>query len=77
MVPSHASYEGTIEACERSLRRLGTDRLDLYLLHWPGAYPLEQTLSAFEELRRTGKIRFYGVSNFAVPDLSPRASHRR
>ena len=67
--PSNASRRGTIEACERSLRRLGTDRLELYLLHWPGPHPLEDTIEAFEQLVREGKIRTYGVSNFDVDEL--------
>jgi diketogulonate reductase-like aldo/keto reductase len=69
VLPANASYAGTLTACERSLRRLGTDRLDLYLLHWPGSHPLEETLRAFAELTRAGKIRFFGVSNFDVPEL--------
>lgn len=62
--PSNASRRGTVTACEGSLRRLKTDHLDCYLLHWPGAHPLEETLAAFEELQAAGKIRSYGVSNF-------------
>lgn len=62
--PHHAGLEEMPRACERSLRRLGTDRIDLYLLHWPGPYPLEQTIEAFERLREAGKIRHWGVSNF-------------
>ncbi len=69
VMPSNASRSGTIKACERSLKYLGTDRLDLYLLHWPGSYPLADTLEAFEELRAAGKTRHFGVSNFDVPDL--------
>jgi diketogulonate reductase-like aldo/keto reductase len=69
VLPSNASYAGTIAACERSLKRLRTDRLDLYLLHWPGSYPLEDTIRAFEKLRSDGKIRAYGVSNFDVDEL--------
>lgn len=64
VMPSNASRAGTIRACEASLRRLGTDRLDLYLLHWPGSHPLEETFGAFEELRRQGRIGAWGVSNF-------------
>lgn len=64
VLPSNASLKGTIAACERSLGRLRTDRLDLYLLHWPGAQPLAGTLEAFDLLQRSGKIRHYGVSNF-------------
>src|SRR5690242_749709 len=64
VLPSNASHRGTVEACERSLKRLGTDRLDCYLLHWPGSHPLEGTIAAFEELQAAGKIRSYGVSNF-------------
>ncbi|HEY1469560.1 MAG TPA: aldo/keto reductase [Candidatus Acidoferrum sp.] len=56
-------------ACERSLARLGTDHLDCYLLHWRGSHPLEETIAAFEHLRRQGKILSWGVSNFDVPDL--------
>ena len=69
VVPDHASYEGTLRACETSLRRLRTDRLDCYLLHWPGRYPLAETIQAFEDLERQGKIRSWGVSNFDVGDL--------
>lgn len=66
VLPSNASRTGTIEACERSLKRLGIDRLDLYLLHWPGPHPLNDTLAAFVELRDAGKIRYFGVSNFDI-----------
>jgi diketogulonate reductase-like aldo/keto reductase len=69
VLPENASLRGTIAACERSLSRLGTDRLDCYLLYWRGQYPLEDTFSAFEQLRREGKILSWGVSNFDVPDL--------
>jgi diketogulonate reductase-like aldo/keto reductase len=61
--------QNTIGACERSLRRLRTDRLDLYLLHWRGTTPLEELLAAFLDLVRTGKIRYFGISNFGVQDL--------
>lgn len=64
VLPSNASRAGTIAACERSLERLGTDRIDLYLLHWQGGHPLEDTLAAFHELLDAGKIRYWGVSNF-------------
>jgi diketogulonate reductase-like aldo/keto reductase len=69
VLPENASRRGTIRAAERSLDRLGTDRIDLYLLHWPGSHPLEETYAAFEELAEQGKIRHYGVSNFDVDDL--------
>lgn len=69
VLPSNASRKGTLAACERSLARLRTDRLDCYLLHWPGSYPLADTLAAFEELQQTGKIRSWGVSNFDVSEL--------
>lgn len=69
VLPSNASYEGTLQACERSLRRLRTDRLDAYLLHWPGSYPLEDTIRAFQALVAAGKIRQWGVSNFDVGEL--------
>jgi diketogulonate reductase-like aldo/keto reductase len=67
--PHNASANGTIAACERSLRRLRTDRLDLYLLHWRGANPLAETVAAFERLRRDGKIRHWGVSNLDREDM--------
>ncbi len=69
VLPHNASAEGTIRACEGSLRRLRTDRLDLYLLHWPGEHPLEGTIAAFERLVADGKIVRWGVSNFDLPDL--------
>jgi diketogulonate reductase-like aldo/keto reductase len=69
VVPEHASRPGTMAACERSLARLRTDWLDGYLLHWPGAHPLEETITAFERLQHEGKIRSWGVSNFDVADL--------
>lgn len=69
VLPSNASFDGTIRACERSLKRLGTDRLDLYLLHWPGSEPLTETFRAFSRLKRDGKIRAFGVSNFDVGEM--------
>jgi len=69
VLPQNASRSGTIAACERSLARLDTDRLDCYLLHWRGQYPLEETFAAFEQLRHEGKILSWGVSNFDEPDL--------
>jgi diketogulonate reductase-like aldo/keto reductase len=69
VLPSNASRRGTVTACERSLKRLKTDRLDCYLLHWRGAYPFEETVAAFDELVASGKIRSWGVSNFDVDDL--------
>jgi diketogulonate reductase-like aldo/keto reductase len=69
VLPSNASRRGTITACERSLARLKTDRLDCYLLHWRGSYPLADTVAAFEELVDAGKIRSWGVSNFDADDL--------
>src|SRR6056297_544944 len=69
VLPSHASYNGTIQACEDTLERLGTDRLDCYLLHWRGSYPLEETFRAMDELVEGGKILSYGVSNFDTDDL--------
>jgi diketogulonate reductase-like aldo/keto reductase len=74
VLPSNASRRGTIAACERSLARLKTDRLDCYLLHWRGPHPLAETVAAFEELRSSGKIRAWGVSNFDVDDLEEAAS---
>jgi diketogulonate reductase-like aldo/keto reductase len=69
VLPQNASLSGTIAACERSLARLDTDWLDCYLLHWRGAYPLEETIEAFDRLQSQGKILSWGVSNFDVPDL--------
>jgi len=69
VLPSNASRRGTIRACERSLKRLKTDRLDCYLLHWRGSYPLSETVAAFEQLVAEGKIRCWGVSNFDDDDL--------
>jgi diketogulonate reductase-like aldo/keto reductase len=69
VLPENASRKGTVAACERSLARLKTDRLDVYLLHWRGRHPLADTFAAFEQLQRAGKIRAWGVSNFDVADL--------
>jgi diketogulonate reductase-like aldo/keto reductase len=69
VLPTNASRQGTIAACERSLARLGTDRLDCYLLHWRGRYALEETTMGFDQLQQAGKILSWGVSNFDVPDL--------
>lgn len=69
VLPQNASRRGTVAACERSLARLGTDRLDCYLLHWRGSYSLAETFAAFEELKGTGKILSWGVSNFDADDL--------
>lgn len=69
VMPTNATREGTVRACERSLGRLKTDRVDIYLLHWPSQHPLEGTLAAFEQLEREGKIRAYGVSNFDVEEM--------
>jgi diketogulonate reductase-like aldo/keto reductase len=69
VMPSNASYEGTLRACRQSLRRLRTEWLDLYLLHWPGSYPIRETMRAMEKLVDDGMIRFIGVSNFDVNDL--------
>jgi diketogulonate reductase-like aldo/keto reductase len=69
VLPWNSSRQGTIAACEESLDRLGTDRLDCYLIHWRGQHPLEDTFEALDELRTAGKILSYGVSNFDVGDL--------
>lgn len=69
VLPYNASRNGVIEACERSLKRLKTDRIDLYLLHWRGSVPLADTLAGFERLLRDGKIRHHGVSNFDADDM--------
>src|SRR6185436_21130052 len=69
VLPENATRKGTIAACERSLKRLGTDRIDLYLLHWRGPPPLAETLAAFETLIQDAKIRYWGVSNFDADDM--------
>ena len=74
VMPQNASRAGTIAACEKSLKRLKTDRLDCYLLHWRGRHPLAETFGAFEELKRAGKIRAWGVSNFDAADLAEAAA---
>jgi diketogulonate reductase-like aldo/keto reductase len=70
VLPSNASFDGTQRACERSLKRLRTDRLDLYMLHWPGEHPIRETMRAMEKLVSEGLIRFIGVSNFDVEELA-------
>ena len=67
--PHHASRSGVAAACERSLRRLGLEHLDLYLLHWPGSHPLHETVAGFEALQAGGRIRRWGVSNFDLADM--------
>src|SRR5262245_5556099 len=67
--PHNASRRGTVAACERSLQRLNTDHLDLYLLHWRGSVPYAETMEAFAALQRAGKIRYYGISNLDIADL--------
>jgi diketogulonate reductase-like aldo/keto reductase len=67
--PHNASRKGTLAACERSLKRLRTDRIDLYLLHWRGSHPQSDTVAAFEQLKKDGKIRHWGVSNFDTDDM--------
>ena len=69
VLPQNASRKNTLKACEASLKRLGTDRLDLYLLHWRGSIPLAETIDALETLKQAGKIRHWGVSNFGVKDM--------
>jgi diketogulonate reductase-like aldo/keto reductase len=76
VLPQNASRKGTASACARSLRRLGLDFLDLYLLHWRGEHPLEVTVEALESLRDAGKILRWGVSNFDADDLEELARHR-
>lgn len=70
VLPQNASRKGTVKACERSLKRLGVETIDLYLLHWPGEHPLADTIAAFQELRDSGKIRHWGVSNLRMDDLA-------
>lgn len=70
VLPSNASYKGTIKACEDSLKRMGTEHLDLYLLHWSSNHPLEETIRAFDKLEQAGKIRAFGVSNFDVEEMT-------
>jgi diketogulonate reductase-like aldo/keto reductase len=74
VLPHNASRRGTLAACERSLRHLKTDRIDCYLLHWRGAHPLAETVAAFEELARAGRILSWGVSNFDADDLDEAAT---
>ncbi len=74
VLPHNATTAGVVAACERSLRRLRTDHLDCYLLHWPGTHPLAATLAGFERLRDAGKIRAWGVSNFGVDELEAAAA---
>jgi diketogulonate reductase-like aldo/keto reductase len=69
VLPGNATRSGTVAACDRSLERLRTDQLDLYLLHWRGVVPLAETLEGFEALMRAGRIRYWGVSNFGVADM--------
>ena len=69
VLPSNASYQGTLRACERSLKRLRTDRLDLYMLHWSGSYPIQETQRAMEELVSKGMVRYAGISNYDTDEL--------
>jgi diketogulonate reductase-like aldo/keto reductase len=74
VLPYNASRRGTVRACQESLRRLGTDRLDMYLLHWPGSVPLAETLAGFAELMKAGLIRHWGVSNFDTAEMAELAA---
>jgi len=74
VLPSNASRRGTAAACERSLKNLSTDRIDLYLLHWMGSVPLTETVEAFEQLKRDGKIRHWGVSNLDADEMEDLAA---
>jgi diketogulonate reductase-like aldo/keto reductase len=74
VLPGNASQRGTIDACDRSLRRLRTDRIELYLLHWRGSFALRETLAAFDTLQRAGKIRHWGVSNLDISDMEELAA---
>ena len=74
VLPSNASRHGTVAACERSLKNLSTDRIDLYLLHWVGSVPFEETVEAFEQLKRDGKIRHWGVSNLDADEMADLAT---
>jgi diketogulonate reductase-like aldo/keto reductase len=76
VLPSNASRTGVPAACEKSLKRLRTDRIDLYLLHWPGSVPLAETVDAFEALKKAGKIRHWGVSNFDTDEMEELAGLR-
>ena len=71
VLPSNASRRGTVAACERSLRRLNTDHLDLYLLHWRGSVAFSETIAGFQDLQQAGKIRLYGVSNLDLEEMEP------
>jgi diketogulonate reductase-like aldo/keto reductase len=77
VLPSNASYDGTSRACERSLRRLKTDRIDIYMLHWSGSFPIEDTMRAMAKLIENGSIRFAGVSNLDVDELPAAAAAQR
>ncbi len=77
VLPGNASYSGTLAAADRSLARLGCDYVDLYLLHWPGSHPLEETMRALERLVEQGKTRFIGVSNFDAGEMLEAASYLR
>lgn len=77
VLPGNASYKGTLAACERSLRRMRIEYLDLYMLHWPSSYPLEDTMRALETLVEQGKARYVGVSNFDVEDVREAQSYLR
>lgn len=77
VLPSNASYRGTIRAAEQSVARLACGYLDLYMLHWPGSYPIEETMRAFDELVSRGTVRFVGVSNFESDEMLDAASHLR
>lgn len=75
VLPQNATRDGTVEACERSLKRLGTDRLDCYLLHWSGPHPLAETVAGFRDLHESGKILSWGVSNFDASKLEELLGH--